>query len=124
MIKTTPLKGIKSLKALNAFSTLILGVKMLPAYQAETYEAFLRVVHLMPREDRYKVIKEAALFVELDPSELEAVLSFCVDPNGVPYGPANIKNLGPDEMVEMIVEVMLNIADLKIDLVSDDEKKK
>lgn len=124
MIKTTELKGIKSLKALNAFSALLLGVKMLPAYLSETYEDFLHQVHLMPREDQAKIFREAVAFVDLDQSEIEGVVSFCIDANGVPYGPANIKNLSPKDLVEMIVEVMLLIADFKIDLVSDSEKKK
>lgn len=123
MIKTLELKGLKSLRALNAFHTLMLGLKMLPAYMGETYEDFFAKVKQMTPDDQKKIIREAVLFVELQKEEVEALICFAVDANGVPFGPANLKNLGPDELHEIISEVCFQVSQIRIDLVTDAEKK-
>lgn len=122
-MKVLELKGYKSLKALNAFHTLMLGLKMLPAYCGEAYEDFYARIELMSPASQEKMIREAALFVELQKEELEALLCFCTDKNGVPYGPENLKNLGPADLVEVIVSVCCEIAKIKINFVSEAEKK-
>lgn len=122
-MKVLELKGYKSLRALNAFNALMLGLKMLPAYMAEEYETFLNRVNLMPPEDQRKMIREAALFVELQKEEVEAIICFCADKNGVPYTSENLKSLGPDQLIEIIVAVCFEIAQIKIDFVSESEKK-
>lgn len=117
------LKGIKSLRALNAFHTLMLGLKMLPAYMSETYEDFYAKVEEMPAKDQEKLIREAVLFVELQKEEVEAMACFCADKNGVPYTAENVKNLGPKDLVEIVVAVCIEISKIKIDFVSEKEKK-
>ncbi len=122
-MKVLELKGPRSLRALNAYSTLMIGLKMLPAYMGESYEEFLGRVELMPAADQEKLIREAVLFVPLEKEEIEAVLSFCADANGVPISSENVRNLGPKELHEAITAVCVQIARIKIDLVSDSEKK-
>lgn len=122
-MKVLELKGLKSLRALNAFSALVLGVKMLPAYMGESYEEFLGRVQDMPPKDQKKILIEAVQFVELQPQEVEAILCFCADKNGVPYTSENIGNLKPAELVDAIVSVCSEIVKMKIDLLSDKEKK-
>jgi hypothetical protein len=122
-MKVLELRGIKSLRALNAFHALMLGLKMLPAYMGETYEEFFARVSLMPEADQEKLIREAATFVEIQKDEVEAMLSFCCDANGVPYSAENVKNLGPREMHEAIVAVCKQIAKIRIDLVGEAQKK-
>jgi hypothetical protein len=122
-MKVLELKGFKSLKALNAFHALLLGVKMLPSYVHEGYEEFLERVQSLPSEDQERIIREAALFVELQRDEVEALVCFCTDNNGVPYGPANLNNLGPKELIEIIVAVCMEISKIKIDLLTPAEKK-
>ena len=123
-MKVLELKGLKSLRAMNVFHTLMLGLKMLPAYAGESYEEFFDRVSQMAEADQEKLIREAVLFVELEQAEVEAVLCFCTDPNGVPFGKENVKNLGPDQIMEAIVAVSMQIAKIKVDLVSPGEKKK
>lgn len=123
MIKVAELKGYKSLRALNAFHTLMLGLKMLPAYMGEEYAAFFDRVEEMPPDDQRKLIREAALFVELQKEEVESLLSFCIDPNGAQYVPESLKSLTPDRILEMIVAVCMELAKIKIDLVTSNEKK-
>lgn len=122
-MKVLELKGYKSLRALNAFHTLMLGVKMLPAYASMTYEDFAKLVSELDETGQEKILREAALFVELQPEEVEALICFCTDPNGVPYGPNNMKNLGPKELVDIIVAVCLEIGKLKVGILTETEKK-
>lgn len=122
-MKVLELKGYKSLRAFNAYHTLLLGMKMLPIHIAESYEEFYGRVEEMTETEQEKLLKEAALFVKLDKEELEALICFCTDKNGVPYEPANLSNLKPDEIVEVIVAVCKEMLKIKVDLVSDSEKK-
>jgi hypothetical protein len=122
-MKVLELKGYKSLKALNVFHALMLGLKMLPAYIGESYEDFFARVQAMTPEDQEKIIREAALFVNVEPDELGALVSFVADKNGIPYGPENIKNLGPADLHEIIVAVCVEISKIKINFVSESEKK-
>jgi hypothetical protein len=122
-MKVLEIKGYKSLKALNAFHTLMLGLKMLPSYMGESYEDFYSRISEMDESGQEKLIREAVLFVELQKEEVEAVLGFCADSNNVPYGPENLKSLSPDKIVEMIVAVCKEIAKIKINFVSEAEKK-
>lgn len=121
--KVLPLVGYKSLRALNAYSALLLGMKMLPAYMELGYEQFLRMVEAMEPDDQRKIFVEAARFVELQPEEIKAMICFCTDKNGVPYSDENLKNLKPDELVEVIVSVCMEMVKIKIDFVSETEKK-
>lgn len=119
-----PLKGYKSLRALNAFNALVLGLKMIPEYMAMSYEDFLNRLSEMPEADQIQMLKKAALFVELSKEEVEAIVCFCTDKNGVPYEAANLKNLSPGDLIDVIVAVCAEIAKMKIDFVTDNEKKK
>lgn len=124
MVKVAPLKGYKSLKALQAFHTLMLGLKMLPMYMDTSYEDFYAAVEKRPLDEQEKLIKEAALFVHLEEDEIKSMMTFAADKNGVPYSSENLKNLSPDEVINIIVAVCLEISKIKIDFVSDSEKKK
>lgn len=122
-MEVSELKGFKSLRALNVFHTLLLGLKMLPSYMGEQYEDFYERFSEMDATAQETLIREAALFVELQKEEVEALLSFCKDKNGVPYNASNIGSLGPDDLVEAIVSVCMEIGKIKISLVNKDEKK-
>ncbi len=123
MMKVLELKGYESLKALNVFHALMLGLKMLPAYQLESYEPFLERIQSMPPEDQEKMVREAALFVNLERDEVEALCVFVADPNGVPYRKENLKSMGPEQIHEMVTAVCMEIAKIKINLVTSSEKK-
>lgn len=122
--KVREFRGPKSLRVWQVFNTLMLGLKMLPTYMGESYEDFFNRVQSMSPADQEKMIREAAFFVELKDDEIEAVASFCEDPNGVSIGSSNIKNLGPKEIIEMIVAVCVAVSKLEIYIISEAEKKK
>jgi hypothetical protein len=123
MMEVRELKGFKSLRALNVFHSLMLGLKMLPAYLGESYEDFFERIERMAPADQEKMVREAALLVKLDQDEVEALITFVSDPNGVPYSSENIKNLGPDELFEAIVSVCMAISKIKVNFVTTAEKK-
>lgn len=118
------LKGYKSLRALNAFSALLLGLKMLPAYIEIPYEEFYESFSEKTEGEKESLLRQAVAFVRLEQDEVEALLSFCTDKNGVSYSAINMKNLSPADIHEMIVAVCMEIGRIKVDLVSEEEKKK
>jgi hypothetical protein len=123
VIKTLELKGYKSLKAYYAFQALLVGLKMLPIHMGETYEDFYARMEAMPVEDQEKLIRMAASLVQLQKDEVEALISFACDANGAPYGPEHLKGMGPKELIEIIVAVSMKFAAMKIDFVSEEQKK-
>ena len=122
-MKILELKGYKSLKAFNVFHSLMLGLCMLPAYRGLDYEKFFEKVQGMSPEDQEKMVRESALFVNIEQDELEALVCFCADPNGVPYTKENLKSMGAGEIYEMVVQVVLEISKIKINFVTATEKK-
>jgi hypothetical protein len=123
-MKVLEIKGYQSLRAFQAYNTLLLGLKMLPSYVHESYESFYTRLTNLPPSEQEKLIREAAFFVELRKEEVEALVCFCRDKNGVPYSAVNVSNLNPKDLVEAIVSVCVEISKFKIDLISEDEKKK
>jgi len=123
-MKLRELKGYNSLKAMNVFHSLMLGLKMLPAYSHQGYEEFFQRVQEMPEHEQVPLIREAALFVVLERDEVEALVGFVEDPNGVAYTKENLKSMGPKKIHDMVVAVCAEIAKIKIDLVTEAEKKK
>jgi len=122
-MKVSELKGTKSLRAFNAYQTLLLGVKMLPAFSEETFEDFYARMEALDPSNQERIIREAAFFVQLDKEEVEAMLSFCSDANGVAYSPANIKNLSTVQIIDGIVAVSMEFARMKVNLVPEHRKK-
>ena len=123
MIKVLELKGFKSYRAYNAFSTLVLGLTMLPRHQHENYEDFLATIEKMAPEDQEKVFRHAARFVPLDPEEVEAMAVLACDSNGVPFSKESLKKTSHDRIIDIIVAVAMEFAKVKIDFVTDAEKK-
>jgi hypothetical protein len=123
-MEVSPLIGTRSLTAMRAFHTLMLGMKMLPMNSNKGYEDFFDEFQDLEESEQEKFIRQAALFVELGKDEVEALASFCKDKNGISYQPANIKNLSPDQLIDIIVAVCMKIGQIRITSVTDAEKKK
>lgn len=122
-VTVSEVRGIKSLAAFNVYHTLLLGLKMLPAYLKEDYDEFLGRIELMPVEDKRKMIREAVKFVPLAKEEVESLLHFCKDGNGIAFTASNIGNLNPIEISECIELVCMEIMAINVTMVTDDEKK-
>lgn len=123
--KVLPLKDVKSLRALNAFQALIMGMKMIPGNAHLSFEELSTVVEAMEPKDQINFFTQAAKMVELSPEEVKAITCFCTDKNGIPYTAENVKNLKPNELVEVIVTVCMEILqNIHIDIITESEKKK
>ena len=123
-MKVLELKGINSFYAAQAYYKLMLGLKMLPSYYMEAFEDFYARMDLMPESDQEKMIREAAIFVNLEKSELLDICQFACDPNGIPYREEQLKGMQPEQIHEIIVAVSMSIAKShNIKLVSETEKK-
>lgn len=122
-MKVLTLKGYKSLKALNAFNALLLGLKMLPIHLQTDYVTFFESFKEKSEAEKESLLRQAVAFVNLNDDEIEALISFATDKNDVPYGKHNVGNLGVAELHNTIVAVCMEIGRIKIDLVTEDEKK-
>ena len=122
-VEVAELRGFSAWRAFNAYHKLMLGLKMLPQYAHESYEEFYTRLDAMPEHDKLAVIKEAAALVELMQDEVEALVVFCKDPNGIPYGPENLAGLDIAHMFDIVVAVCFEISKIKVDFISEDEKK-
>jgi hypothetical protein len=110
--------------AMQATHKLIFGLKMLPMYGHETYAEFCGRLDLMDEKDQETLLREAAVFVKLDPEETLDLIQFCADPNGVPYGAHHIKGMTPAQIHEAIIAVAKEVMRAHhIRLISEDEKK-
>ena len=81
------------------------------------------MVQAMPPEDRKKIVREAVLVVTLDPDEVNSLIKFAADKNGVPFTRENTKSLSPNEFMEILHAVTQAIAALEPDFLSYAEKK-
>jgi hypothetical protein len=115
--------GFTGYRAWQSFHILMLGLKMLPMYLNEAYEDFYNRFDSLPEDEQEIMIRQAACFVPLTKEELEALVCLSTDSNGIPYEASNIKNLTPHEFHEAIVAVCMEIGKIKIDLLSNAEKK-
>jgi len=123
-MKVLEIRGQQSYYAAQAFHKLMLGLKMLPAYCGEHYEEFYARMDKMTPEQQETMIREAAVFVRLEPEEFYDLIKFAADDNGVPYGPNNTKALKPEEIHEIITAVSFEIAkNHRVRLLSETEKK-
>ena len=123
-MKLLPLTGYKSLRALNAFHSLLLGLKMLPINLDKDYVEFFASFKDKTDAEKEAALRQAVAFVQLSQDEVEALVSFGTDSNGIPYSSVNQKQLAPEELFDIIIAVCMEIGRIKIELVSEEEKKK
>lgn len=119
----SPIEGLESLHALQAFQKLLLGVKQLPEYSSEAYEDFFARVENMSEKEQEQVIRKAVLFIELLPDEQDQLVRWAKDSNGIKFSRANLKSMSPADIFEILVAVCLEFAKIKINFVTELEKK-
>lgn len=110
--------------AMQATHKLIFGLKMLPGYAHEEYHEFCARMDRMDHKDQETLMREAAVFVKLEPEEILDLIQFCADANGVPLGQAHLKGMKPADIHEAIVAVAMEVMKAHhVRLISEDEKK-
>lgn len=121
--KTLPLVGYKSLRALNAFHMIMMGLKMIPIYAFIPYEEFFQSFEEKTQPEKDMFLREGLAIIELQEDEIEALLGFCTDPNGIPYGKANVKNLDLKTIYDCCLMVLIEISKIEITFITESEKK-
>lgn len=122
-MKLLPLKGPDTYWALQSYIKLLFGLKMLPMYMGDTLEEFFAKVEAMSVDDRKKIVRQAVLMVTLDRDEVNSLIKFAADKNGVPFSRENTLSMDPAEYMEIIHAVTQAIAALEPNFLSATEKK-
>lgn len=123
-INVRELKGIRSLKCLNVFHRVLLGLKLTPHYSTIPYPQFFEAFKFCDEQTKNHMLREAVSLVDLEHDEIEALLAFTEDSNKVAITAANIKNLGPDEIFNRVLAVLFEVGKIKVDLVTESEKER
>lgn len=118
-----PLKGPKSVRALQAFQVLVLCGNMLPEYMGMEREAYGKMADELSEADKEKLLRKILTTIPTQEEEIYVLAAFATDKHGVPFSKVNIDNLGPAQIVEILVAVCMEIAKIKITMVTDEEKK-
>ncbi len=123
-MKVLPLVGSRSLQAFSAFCKLLLGLKMTPAHLSEPYEEFFASFGEKTQGEKETMVRLAVALVDLESREIEALLCFATDKNGVPISAVNLSKMPVKEIFEAIVAVGMELGRIDIHMVTPEEKKK
>lgn len=123
MKKVDPLVGYKSLRALNAFHMIMMGLKMIPIYAYIPYEEFFAMFEEKTELEKENFLREGLSIIELKDDEIDALVGFCRDDNGIPYGKTNIKNMTLKDIYDCCLSVMIEISKIDITFITEAEKK-
>ena len=123
MAKLLPLTGISGVRAFNVFHSVILGLKMVPIELEKGYHAFLDEMNSKTEDEKREYFRTGLNFVPLEESDIEAVIRFCEDANGIPLTKNSVRGMSSVDIINLMVEVFLEIAKLNVNLVTKDEKK-
>jgi hypothetical protein len=89
----------------------------------KSLEEFLSMIEEMPVADRKKIVREAVLVVTLERDEINSLMKFAADTNGVPFTQENTAKLSPKEFIEILDAVVQEIAAMEINFLTSAEKK-
>lgn len=116
MIRAEEIKGIKGLCAFKALHTLLFNYYLLPEFKKdkETYGDFLKRFHKMDDDEKREVLEMSLYFAGIEVKEIETLVSFAEDVNGVHYSKASMNNLDFPQLFEIIIDVCLEVAKIKV----------
>lgn len=123
IIKTKELSGLSSYSAFQVFYKILLGLKMYVAYAHYKPEEFFEYISNLDEQGQEKVVREALMLVPIEKEEILVLASFCVDKNNVPFGASNMASLKPNEVLDILTKACMELAKIRIDFVTEDEKK-
>lgn len=122
-MKCGELRGQASYYAQMAFIKLMVGLFYAVPHKHPSIESFLQAIDAMSESEQDRAIREALMLVELEENEIMNLIKFCSDKNGVPYTKENLKSLNPTEIRQILFTVCKEVAQIKIEFVTDTEKK-
>ncbi|MDR3243820.1 MAG: hypothetical protein LBT79_03630 [Elusimicrobiota bacterium] len=113
-MKIKELKGLKSVKALNVYMKLVIGIAMTYFNKEKSFDAFLKNFEGYDLEKKRTLLKLACLIVQLEEDEVEALTRFAVDDDDIAYERPALSNLKTSELVAIMVEVLLKISEVEV----------
>lgn len=115
--------GIDGYKAFTVFNRVLISLQALPTYQGFPYRVIYTELGRMDEVKRNMVLKEICMLYDFHEDDLISLIKFTLDNNGVPISERNIKNMKPDEILDRALAVMVEIANIKIDILTEEEKE-
>lgn len=100
-----------------------MGLKLIPLYAFIPYEDFYAGFEEKTDAEKELFLREGLAMIKLEDDEIEALIGFCCDKNGIPYTKANIKNLDLKQIYDCCLAVMLEISKIEISFITESEKK-
>lgn len=123
IIKTKELEGYESFLALQVWYKVMIGYKMFAPNAHFELEKFFEHLGDMDDAEKEKCVREALLITPLSKEDIELVSVFCSDANGVSFKQENMRKLSPSQVHDILAKVFMEITKIKINLLSEDEKK-
>jgi hypothetical protein len=121
--KVLPLTGIGGVRAFNVFHSVILGMSLIPVNIEKGYRLFLDELDQKDDTEKRKFFIDGLRFVPLEESDIEAVIRFVTDENGVPLSKSNTRLMSSSEIIEAMTDVFLEISRINVSIVTEGEKK-
>ncbi len=122
-MRVKELRGLKSVWALNAYSTLVYGLATEQACLGQDYETTAAKFEALPLAEKEKQLRHALQIVNLQKEDMQNLLAFVVDGNGIPYDQKNLDKLEPSEIIEAMLAVCVKLADMRPFICPEEVKK-
>ncbi len=113
-VELLPLKGIRSIRAYNAYHKILTMLFNMPAYAyLKDFNEFMEEFHKL-EDGKRSMLKEGLSIVELTDDEHLNLLAFCKDANGISVNHTNHLNYSHAVLLEMELEVLVEISNTKV----------
>lgn len=123
-MRVLTIKGTASFQALTVMQALIYGYWLVPGLSGDkTWKEFREGYYDYSDDEKEHILRNAVGFVKVSPEEIETMLSFIPDKNGIPLCAASIKNLDLGQAFEMMIAVLMEMSKIRISFISESEKK-
>lgn len=122
-VKVKELRGLESVWALNAYHTLVRGLAIEQACMGQEMDVTFAKFEALDAAGKERELRRAFSLVNLPEEDMQNLLLFALDANGIPYGKRTLKNIGPADLIEAMVAVCLEIAKITPRVCPEDVKK-
>lgn len=116
-------RGVAGARAFQVYHRLVFGLNMTPLNAGKKYDEWVREFEAKTDEDKRRDLAVACLLVDLEPEEMHALLALASDPNGNPLGPENVSGLPPNEIVEIMTDVCMELSKIPLYSLTSEQKK-
>lgn len=122
-IRVKELRGYESVWALNAYYLLVFGLGSEQAVLGQDYDTTAANFEALPEHKKETQLRHALQIVNLSAADMQNLLFFALDANGIPYAQKKPEQLGPEELVEAMLAVCLAISRITPRTCPTDAKK-